>query len=188
MIFLFHFNIKYEENKYFDMLKHHLFDIYIDTKKICECNHVSCKRIYELMISLSFVNDTITNCKLIDLLTEYTRRIPGDRDNGIPCYKCCKCSNDNKESYTKTTFDKLPPILIIQLKRYKQVEVEDKRTKIITLTTKIISAEIEFDRYITLKEGTGSSAYYELVSLNLFKGTTVNEGHYESYVLSPDKR
>ena len=60
--------------------------------------------------------------------------------------------------------------------------------KIITLTTKIISAEVEFDRYITLKEGTGSSAYYELVSLNLFKGTTVNEGHYESYVLSPDKR
>ena len=57
-----------------------------------------------------------------------------------------------------------------------------------TLTTKIISAEVEFDRYITLKEGTGSSAYYELVSLNLFKGTTVNEGHYESYVLSPDKR
>ena len=65
--------------------------------------------------------------------------------------------------------------------------MEDNRKKI-TLTTKIISAEVEFDRYITLKEGTGSSAYYELVSLNLFKGTTVNEGHYESYVLSPDKR
>jgi hypothetical protein len=68
--------------------------------------------------------------------------------------------------------------------------VEDKRKKTMTLTTKIISAEVEFDRYITLKEGTHSLAYYELVSFNVFKGkgTTVNEGHYESYVLSPDKK
>ena len=179
------------ESIYFGILKHHLFDIYIDDSKICECNHVSTKRIYEPMITLDFVNDTDTNCKLIDLLTEYTRRIPGDRDDsGSPSCKCCKCRNNNKESYTESSFYKLPPILIIHLKRYKQELVEDKRKKTMTLTTKIISAEVEFDRYITLKEGTHSLAYYELVSFNVFKGkgTTVNEGHYESYVLSPDKK
>ena len=67
-----------------------------------------------MALSLALQNSSYKTTKLETLLRDFTR--PEKLDDGI---KCGKCGKESTQSVLQAALWKLPPVLIINLKRFK---------------------------------------------------------------------
>jgi len=88
-------------------------------------------------------------------------------------WKCPECNFKNSVSFRSWQFYKLPNILLIHLKRFRNSWQH----------TTIDNSIVEYERYMTLNNSKNNEINYELIGIVVFGGCSINAGHYIAHVL-----
>jgi ubiquitin C-terminal hydrolase len=158
-----------QENPNFAFVRHYLFTIYRESTKYCNgLQHQSMKREIQHILQIDIEN--MNNCSITSLIAQSMNMKEMLVDER---WKCPECNFHNSKSYESYQFYKLPNILIVQLKRYRNSHKH----------CTINNTEVEYDRYMTLTHKINTPINYELIGVVVFDGTGIHAGHYVAYIL-----
>ncbi|XP_054160020.1 ubiquitin carboxyl-terminal hydrolase 2-like [Oppia nitens] len=132
-------------------------------KSTIKCSHCESERYnwdiyWDLSLSIPETNDDID---INTCLKEYTDVEVLDNDSMPTCETC----QSKRKSFKSLSFSRIPPILIIQLKKF--VNDGNKISKAVTINSQLVI----------------KSHNYYLFAIICHNGTTCSRGHYTSYCL-----
>ncbi|MFH1831834.1 MAG: hypothetical protein ABH827_03435 [bacterium] len=154
-----------------------IFEIKTKETVSCEKNHLKKSEAQDYILKLPIVDPLvdpltrITYTTLDECLQKYTEKEELTQDNLWNCEACKNLGEKNTKSFKQIIFQKLPPILIINLKRFLSGGLDEKITDPITFPVN----NLDMSKYLN-----GQNATYNLYAIVIHSGGT-GGGHYYTY-------